>query len=91
MPDLKKTGRARAPQDDTIESRKGYPSRKTNKDSTVRSSRYSEDDNLSSYETRKMNREKVIRAPTPPPLIQRVVEREPTPEPLVVERVKLFF
>lgn len=29
----------------------------------------------------------VIRAPTPPPVIQRVVERAPTPEPDVVERV----
>jgi hypothetical protein len=75
-------------QDDTIESaRKSYASRKTTKDNTVRSSRYSDDDNLSSYETRKLNRDKVLRAPTPPPLIQRVVEREPTPEPLVVERV----
>ena len=32
----------------------------------------------------------VIRAPTPPPVIQRVVERAPTPEPDVVERVRLF-
>ena len=31
----------------------------------------------------------VIRAPTPPPVIQRVVERAPTPEPDVVERVRL--
>lgn len=29
----------------------------------------------------------VIRAPTPPPVIQRVVERAPTPEPDIVERV----
>lgn len=29
----------------------------------------------------------VIRAPTPPPLVQRVVERAPTPEPDIVERV----
>lgn len=29
----------------------------------------------------------VCRAPTPPPVIQRVVERAPTPEPDVVERV----
>lgn len=31
----------------------------------------------------------VIRAPTPPPVIQRVVERAPTPEPDIVERVFL--
>jgi hypothetical protein len=29
----------------------------------------------------------IIRAPTPPPVVQRVVERAPTPEPDVVERV----
>jgi hypothetical protein len=29
----------------------------------------------------------VIRAPTPPPVVQRVVERAPTPEPDIVERV----
>ena len=29
----------------------------------------------------------VCRAPTPPPVIQRVVERAPTPEPDIVERV----
>lgn len=29
----------------------------------------------------------VIRAPTPPPVIQRVVERAPTPEADIVERV----
>lgn len=29
----------------------------------------------------------VIRAPTPPPVIQRVVERAPTPEPDILERV----
>lgn len=33
----------------------------------------------------------VIRAPTPPPVIQRVVERAPTPEPDIVERVKTLF
>lgn len=32
----------------------------------------------------------VIRAPTPPPVIQRVVERAPTPEPDIVERVRLY-
>jgi hypothetical protein len=33
----------------------------------------------------------VIRAPTPPPVIQRVVERAPTPEPDILERVIYFF
>ena len=28
-----------------------------------------------------------IRAPTPPPIIKRVVERLPTPEPEIIERV----
>lgn len=32
----------------------------------------------------------VIRAPTPPPVIQRVVERAPTPEPDILERVIQF-
>ena len=32
----------------------------------------------------------VIRAPTPPPVIQRVVERAPTPEADIVERVSYF-
>ncbi len=94
MPDTKRTIRSntsRTQHDDYIESpRKNYTSGKTTKDNTVRSSRYSDDDNLSSYETRKLNRDKVVRAPTPPPLIQRVVEREPTPEPVVVERVSIF-
>ena len=32
------------------------------------------------------------RAPTPPPIVQRFVEREPTPEPELIERViKLLF
>jgi hypothetical protein len=29
----------------------------------------------------------VVRAPTPPPIIKRVVERAPTPEAPVMERV----
>ncbi len=29
----------------------------------------------------------VVRAPTPPPIIKRVVERAPTPEARVMERV----
>lgn len=33
----------------------------------------------------------VIRAPTPPPVIQRVVERAPTPEADIIERVNIFF
>ena len=33
----------------------------------------------------------VIRAPTPPPVIQRVVERAPTPEPDIVERVSRLY
>jgi hypothetical protein len=31
----------------------------------------------------------VVRAPTPPPIIKRVVERAPTPEAPVMERVCL--
>ena len=48
---------------------------------------------ISDYECRGQERplvrcpRDVIRAPTPPPVIQRVVERAPTPEPDVVERV----
>ena len=30
----------------------------------------------------------VVRAPTPPPIIKRVVERAPTPEAPVMERVR---
>ena len=32
----------------------------------------------------------VVRAPTPPPIIKRVVERAPTPEAPVMERVSVF-
>ena len=31
----------------------------------------------------------VVRAPTPPPIIKRVVERAPTPEAPVMERVSV--
>jgi hypothetical protein len=33
----------------------------------------------------------VVRAPTPPPIIKRVVERAPTPEAPVMERVCIEF
>ncbi len=33
----------------------------------------------------------VVRAPTPPPIIKRVVERAPTPEAPVMERVRTEF
>lgn len=33
----------------------------------------------------------VVRAPTPPPIIKRVVERAPTPEAPIMERVGFLF
>jgi len=33
----------------------------------------------------------VVRAPTPPPIIKRVVERAPTPEAPVMERVGVVY
>ena len=46
------------------------------------------------YRGRFITREKrhprdVVRAPTPPPIIKRVVERAPTPEPTIMERVSV--
>ena len=48
------------------------------------------------YRTRMITRETrcprdVVRAPTPPPIIKRVVERAPTPEAPVMERVRTKF
>lgn len=64
---------------------------------------YDESDSLESessesddyeYQARMITREThrprdVIRAPTPPPIIKRVVERAPTPEAPVMERVSV--
>lgn len=46
------------------------------------------------YRARMITRENrcprdIVRAPTPPPIIKRVVERAPTPEAPVMERVSL--
>jgi len=52
----------------------------------------SDDSDEYEYRARMITRETklprdIVRAPTPPPIIKRVVERAPTPEGVVMERV----
>jgi len=56
----------------------------------------SESDESDDYEyrgrmiTRETRRQRdIVRAPTPPPIIKRVVERAPTPEAPIMERVSV--
>jgi len=56
----------------------------------------SESDDGYEYRGRMITRETrrprdVVRAPTPPPIIKRVVERAPTPEAPIMERVYIKY